>query len=287
MGNQQTKQNFEVLAETLLSKDFFGYPIVNFSLMPPGTNIELIKEAMMQIVRQNKVINDVSTTFNSGAINCLGLPYMEILIPDSDGQYYVYSSTNVNNYLFCTDGESLDVNEPNAIVNDKRFYMWNTTIFNNAIEPSGRFTSQKEFKFANSTLTQIMDLKAKVTPSSGGAYTTSTIVRNTIYVYYPNSFLYMLVDMKKREIYVMQSGNNENTGTTPLTPENMIYTQQLIKDSLPEDFAFVTTQLNNKTTVCVVASPNNPAVLMTDSLGNSYQLADRYYASALYEYFKN
>ena len=262
--------------------EYFGYPVVNFYLMPKGTNVNLIIKAMNKIVSEN----GLNTSFTGSPIECTGLPYMELLIPDGTGVYYVYSSTNADSYLFTTDASNLKIDNPYIITNPFRFYMWNATIFNLAVQPTNEFPSQKEFQYKNalnSTTVQKMELKATTVPNQAGAYTTSTVVRNTIYIYYPNSVLYSIVDTNTRKIYVMQTGNNQQTGTTPLTPENMIYTQQLIANSLPAGFVFLCNQLRINDTVLVVASPNSPAVLMQDSLGNSYQLADPEFASILYQ----
>lgn len=297
MGNKlSVKQESEKITEQLqtmttkfLSTDFLGYPISKFALMPPGTNVKLVAEAMVQIASENKEINGIDdTSFSGGPSDCVGLPYMELLIPDSTtGNYYVYSATNPDGYLFSTDANNLVTNNPEILTNPYRFYMWNTTIFNLAVQPTEQFPSEKEFPYTNGdkTMVQKMFLKATTVPNQNGAYTTSTIIRNTIYVYYPSSILYALVDNKAGDIYVMQSGNNQNTGTTPLTPENMIYTQQLIASTLPAGMVFLAVQLLDDQTVCIVSSPKKPAVLMQDSLGNSYQLADKYYAKSLYDSF--
>lgn len=269
----------------LLDSDYYGYPVVNFSLMPPGTDRKLIMEAMNLIILENKK-NGVSTSFSGAPSNCVGLPYMELLFPDGNtGNYYVYSVTNGSGNLFTTDANNLVIKNPGIITNSYRFYMWNTTIFDLAIEPTNEFPKEKYIPYNDSkkSIVQKMEMKATTVPNKNGAYTPSTVVRNTIYVYYPSSILYCLVDTQTGDIYVMQAGNNQNTGTTPLTPENMIYTQQLIADTIPDNMVFLSCQLINSQTVLVVSSPNNPATLMEDSLGNSYQLADKYFAKSLYE----
>lgn len=297
MGNKLSmKQETQKITEELqkmtgkfLSTDFLGYPIANFALMPPGTDIKLIAEGMLQIATENKKINNIdNTSFSGSPSNCVGLPYMELLIPDgTTGTYYVYSATNGNGYLYSTDANNLAINNPRIITNPYRFYMWNTIIFNLAVTPTEKFPEMKEFTYTNGdrTMVQKMELKATVVPNESGAYSISTVTRNTIYVYYPSSVLYALVDTTSGAIYVMQTGNNQNTGTTPLTPENMIYTQQLISSTLPSGMVFLAAQLTDNQTVCIVSSPNSPATLIQDSLGNSYQLADKYYAKCLYDSF--
>lgn len=260
-----------------------GYPIQNFWLMPKETDYDLIIEAMFKIAIENQSLNGISTSFSGSPIECLGLPYMELLIPDNTGLYYVYSSTNADSYLFTTDSSNLEIENTNIVPNPFRFYMWNSTIFNLAVQPTDEFPAEKTFKFVNGNYKQKMELKATTTIGSGEPYSTSTVNRNTIYIYYPNSILYCIIDTNQNKIYVMQTGNNQKTGLNPLTPENMIFTQQLIKGSLPEGLIFTCTQLGPTDTVLVVSSPESPATLMQDSLGNSYQLATPEYAKILYD----
>lgn len=265
----------------------YGYSLKNFYLMPATTNFALIVEAMTKIVEENKEMYHKSTSFSGSPYNSLGLPYMELLItsPESNGTYYVYSSTNGDNYSFTTDSSKLEYDAETTIPNPFRFYMWNSTIFNLAVEPTEQFPTEKTFKFKNalsSDIVQTMELKASTIPGTGEAYTVSTVNRNTIYIYYPSSVLYCLIDTVQRKIYVMQTGNNQKTGLHPLTPENMIFTQQLLTD-LPEGFIFTCTQIGNNDTVLVVSSPSSPAQLIQDSLGNSYQLAVPQYAKVLYD----
>jgi hypothetical protein len=277
------------------SRDLFGYPIANFALMQKGTDIRLIIQAMVAIVKENWTINHKTTSFNGSASNCVGFPYMELLYPDfaggdNDGQgytYYVYSATNHDGYPFTTDASNLVIKGKGVSLNPFRFYMWNTTIFNLAVEPTDEFPSEKYIPFTNGArgYNQKFDLKATVIPNQNGAYTTSTVKRNTIYVYEPSTVLYCLVDTNNKLIYVMQTGNNQSTGTTPLTPENMIYNQTLIADSLPQGLLFLCAQLTNTQTVLIVSSPARDATLMQDSIGNSYQLADPHYAKVLYDSF--
>lgn len=264
----------------------YGYSLENFYLMPPTTNVKLIAEAMAKIAKENKELYQKETTFSGAPYNSLGLPYMELLIPAGEGLYYVYSSTNADSYFFTTDSSKLQIDNDQILQNPFRFYMWNTTIFNLAVETTDEFPSEKTFKFKNaldSNIVQRMELKASTVVGSGDPYTVSTVNRNTIYVYYPSSILYCLIDTNTKQIYVMQTGNNQKTGLHPLTPENMIFTQQLLGDSLPEGFIFTSTQLGNNDTVLVVSSPLSPAQLIQDSLGNSYQLALPEYAKVLYD----
>lgn len=244
----------------------------------------MIIEAIDLIVLENKTKGIESTSFAASPSNCVDLPYMELLYPDPKTKdYYVYSATNPDGYMFTTDANNLDIKNSNVLTNPYRFYIWNSTIFNLAVETTEEFPKWKYIPYKNSkkSIVQKMELKA-TTNLNLNAYTPFTVVRNTIYVYYPSSFLYCLIDTQTDQIYVMQTGNNGSTGSTPLTSENMIYTQQLIASTLPDNMIFLFCQLLDKQTVLVVASPNKPATLIQDSLGNSYQLADRYFAKSLY-----
>lgn len=267
--------------------NIYGYDTLNFKLMPPNTNKRLIIEAMSSIVRENRA-NHITTSFSGSPENSLGLPYMELLIPDPAKQYYcVYSATNPSGNLFTTDPSLLKIENEETLQNGFRFYMWNATIFDLSVQPTKVFPNQKNFSFKNCgpNMVQKMILKAETIPNTAGPYIESRVIRNTIYIYYPSSFVYCLVDTNTWQIFVMQAGNNQLTGTTPLTPENMMYNQQLIASGLPTGFLFLSCQLTNDQTVLVVSSPRNPATLMQDAMGNTYQLADPYYGKVLYDNF--
>lgn len=292
MGNHHCRKNRNLicdLKEAFSNGEIYGYPISNLALMPPGTDILLILKAMSKIVKENKCINGIENTkFTGTQLYSSGIPYMELLIPDSNSEdFYVYSTTNNKGYMFTNDASLIEKRNPRAIENSFRFYMWDTTIFNLAVNPTDDFPEKKFFKYKNGNglPVQEMFLKAKTIAAQEEPYTTKEIIRNTIYIYYPNSAIYCLVDTINNRIYAMQTGNNQKTGTTPLTPENIMYTQQLI--TLPPGFLFLCTQLSGSETVLCVSSPGSPAVLMQDTIGNSYQLTDPFFAKPLYDSYKN
>ena len=274
MGNGQTNKN---------TKTIYGYPIYNFYLMPRNTNINLIIKAMSEIYTES----DSDITFSGSSENCYGLPYMELIIPNSSGTYYVYSTTNTDNYLFTTDSSKLVLENKNIETNSFRFYMWNNTIFNLSVTPTEEFPITKTFSFknVNNNIVQTMELKATVTPTNNqsNSYTISTVKRNTIYIYYPSTIIYCLVDSINKKIYVMQSGNNQKSSNNKLTPENMVNIETSL--NLPEGYLFLTCQIPNNETLVVLSTPKKPAEIIEDDLGNTYQLADKNYSKFLYSNF--
>lgn len=286
MGTSGSKiiKELQPMVSDLLSNDFLGYPISKFASMPPATDIKMIAKAMLKISNENKEINGINyTSFGGSSINLIDVPYMELLIPDdSNEKYYVYSSTNGDGRLFTTNSNELVIEDSRIFQNPFRFYVLNSIIFNLSVETTEQFPETKEFSFKNGTVKQQMELRAATVPSQDGAYVPTTISRNTIYVYYPGTTVYTLVDTKTSNIYVMQTGNNQKV-TNPLTYNNMINIQLTLSDTLPEGMLFLSSQIPDDQTVCVVSSPKYPAVLMQDVLGNSYQLADKEYAKCLYD----
>jgi len=259
--------------------DYYGFDTKNFYLMPPNTNKTMIMQALNDIVVENP-----NVSFNSSAVNCYNLPYIEFLYPENDGYYYVYSSSNGYGYLYTTNNTYL-VYDDNIKVNPFRFYMWGFSVFNLEIEPTINYPIEKNIKFkTKNNFYQKMFLKAKTSIDNNTfPYVETIVYRETVYVYYPSYMIYCLVDVKMEKIYIMQSGNNQLTKETPLTYSNMIFNLNYL--NLPPNFLFLTVQLNNTQTICVVSTLNEPAILIQDNMYNTYQFTNKKYSEFLYQQF--
>lgn len=274
------------------SLDYHCYDLNRFKLMPRGTDFELILNAMQSIVNDSSSMNSTTCFHTSNLYSC-GDPYMEIFFQDHKNNFqYIYSTSNSLNSLSVITKNQINSSDiPNDVLyNDDRFYMWDTTILSSVSQETDEYKSVIYVSISNSNLKQRLDLKAKISVGNQPIYQEIPVIRNTIYIYYPSSIIYSLVDSINKKIYIMQSGTNQvifpysgekRLSSHPLTPENMASIVKYL--NLPKGFSFMMNQLFDNSTLIVYSSIKKNAIIMQDNLRNTYQYLDVKYGQFLYD----
>lgn len=213
--------------------------------------------------------------------------YFELLIPDSvNGIYYDYVSVSNEQTTISTSDLYLEDIE-GVMVNDKRFNMFDMNVVAvQEFENTEEFPLYKYINFANpNDKTKKMDVKVKLLKlttlvvESEDYYVEKQVDRTSLFIYFPYTCVYLLIDSINKKIYCMQSLTN-NGDKEDVTPDNIIYLGN--KLTLPEGWLFTICNLSDK---CLMLSSNidHRAKVVNDSYGNSYQYVRNEEALFLYE----
>lgn len=233
------------------------------------------------------------TCFHNSNLYSIGEPYMEIFFQDHTYNFqYIYSTSNSINSLSTITRDQINSSSlPNDVLyNDDRFYMWDTTILSSVSQENDEYKSTIYVSIVNSDVKQRLDLKAKISVGNQPIYTDISVIRNTIYVYYPSTVIYSLVDSINKKIYVMQSGTNQvlfpysgnqRILSHPLTYNNMASITKYLK--LPVGMSFMMVKISDNSTLIVYSSSKNNAIIMQDNLRNTYQYVEERYGRFLYD----
>ena len=111
-------------------------------------------------------------------------------------------------------------------------------------------------------------------------YEIKEIYRMNNYIWYPGSMAYCLVDGNTGNIYIMQTVSNMNTDL-----HINAYNAEIISDLiiLKKNWKFLYFQVPNNETIVIVSTSLSPALLISDSLNNSYQFVNKEYNVFLYD----
>jgi len=253
--------------------------------MPQNVDRRKIMQTLNTIVNDDTK-NNISVDFTVGNFKNKNTQYMELLYPDpKTNNFYVYSPTNSEGLLFTSLLSNLDLTNENVLENGLRVYMWDTAIISESVVPTEEFEKTKYVPYNNdiNNIKCALDLKATVSMDTPPNYEVMNITRSNNYIWYPGTIVYCLVDGNSNSIYAMQSLNNTNTGSTPLSAYNAEYVSKLIE--LPTGWKFLCCQLSNEQTLVIYSSSKKTANLVIDSLSNSYQYVDPEYNEFLYNNF--
>lgn len=242
------------------------------------------KQKILNLMKQTIIENNslgLTTNFNISNIDSQSLPYIELLYPDYKTQtYYVYSSTNTDNYFYTVLGNELVVQESDVYKNEKRFYVWNYTIKSPNVVYTNEYPQYKYIPFKNANnVYQIQDLIATTPIISTATYQETTVERNTIYVYRSGTLAFFLIDTINKKIYAMQTAT---TATDPNITFEQLYLLNEKLLNVPSGWIYTYTQIADGSCLLVYATPNNPAYLVQDELGNSYQYVYPKYNEFIY-----
>lgn len=223
------------------------------------------------------ISNDMSLKKSTDAIRYA--PYFELLVPASSTQYNVYSNFDCQNTFNTNDSSQLVITDKSIQINDKRFWVMDQLVQLSGSAPSdvNAYVSVP-FK-SNENLKAVFKFTAQVTPSNGKPYTISEVTRQTIWIYKPQTPVYMLINTSNNtlNIYVMQSYTNQEL--KHLNQTNLPYLGSKLK--LPEGWIFAYMILDTETYLKVVSTET--AYLVQDDAKNSYQYLDPLYAPWLYQ----
>lgn len=232
-----------------------------------------------------------------------GNPYWEILYPDpKKGIFYDYVS--IENDVMSTSGSDYYIEDENSVVvNDKRAWMFDLSIVEKQeFDDTKEFPAEKYLYFknpnyvndgkntvpdanGNSPVLNLRSTLAKVTTlamnQAGGAYKETQVDRTSIFVYYPNTTLYLLVDTNTQKIYVMQTTSNRTQSGDEIYQTNYVYLKQ--KLSLPAGWMFAVAALKSNTPLLLISNADHRARVIQDDFSDSYQYVRPEEAPFLYE----
>ena len=208
-----------------------------------------------------------------------GNPYIEINYDRGDGTMYVYNSNYVKNQLCAGLYSQLNTGDDILSISDKRFYMMDLQIYAivDDINPDFLFYKQYEF-IENTNISEIFQKKGYSTYDST-LYFENTLHRQSVWVYYPSTIVYCLVQKNPLKIYAMQTYSNQYD--TSINPTNLSYLAE--KLILPDGWIYSYICLDKKTYLCVPTNTEGEAFAVTDNLYNTYQYIDETYAPWLYK----
>ena len=259
---------------------------------------------------------------NNFYLSYRNVPYLELQYLDSTStNLVIYSSTFFDNvtYLFSSLGTDLVLDTTNVIINGSRIYVWDECVVNNIQVGTDEFPMVKTYQFkpqyqsSQNTTTQIMK-KAATVPlgtSIPNYYNTTTVFRESIYIYHASSVIYLLIDSNdttnsttnmpytsRPKIYAMQTMSNlyftdinmDNlyllknqlelpAGEQPPNSGNIKYIP------LPDGFNFVVYTIPFDNCVYSVSTLSENAILISDGCNNSYQYLEPKYNQFLYDQF--
>jgi len=266
-----------------LKYDYYGFDLTTFKYMPNNVDKQKIMKSLEEIVRDNNK-QHIKTEFKTANLKNINAPYMELLYYEPQSKlYYVYSTTLENN-LFTYNSADIIINEQNVIINDKRKYMWDTAINSPSNIPTTKeFPLIKTFKYNNDYIGSELQMQLLTTVGVDvfvEQYEIKEIYRMNNYIWYPGSMAYCLVDGNTGNIYIMQTVSNMNTDL-----HINAYNAEIISDLiiLKKNWKFLYFQVPNNETIVIVSTSLSPALLISDSLNNSYQFVNKEYNVFLYD----
>ena len=211
------------------------------------------------------------------------LPYMELWVPTTSKNIYnVYTTFNNTNYFQTTGAGNIIIDNENVIINDRRRWMMDGIyqILDN-LPPNTPLTIQARFKNYPKIGCPLKWTAQKNLITGSNPYTIAKIFRRTVWVYEPVKPVYILVNFTNNipSIYVMQSLNLQKD--ISLSVNNVDYIGRFL--NLPKDWLWASIILERDTYLKVVS--DGEALVVEDSLGNTYEYLDPKYAPWLYEQY--
>ena len=264
------------------------------------------------------VPNDINYTITSNFNNSIrGTPYIEIVIKPTKTSTYaiVYNSVlnnlATNNFLTTTSNASELIMPPESFeyyallnVNDNRVYMCDNFLsYENkalALTPTNLY-----FKYKNSNgCIQVTSNRSQALPNINTTsnssqtqalpYTLQMVNENSIYYYYANQVVYLLIDYTNNlntsygfTIYIMQSYCNQVTKNVNMSNLNMLYDllidEQVVGSgkTLPSNWCYASYNIPNPELIQAVSA--GIIYKTRDGLSNAYVYLDPKYCNKLYE----
>jgi hypothetical protein len=235
-----------------------------------------------------------------------GISFFEILKFDPISKNHVVYSNDIKgsfqevlNRITTENSEDLDMNLSQMdILNDKRTWMMDLQVVyyddpERINEAPGENILYFPFKRAPTLKAAFNKVTTINAISTGGKnYTPFPIMRTNIWVYYPNTTVYLLIHVGTNEnkygfsVYAMQTFTRK---IYPMTTDVLYSLGNLLTDSsivgeanvLPENWLFSQIKLNSDQYMNVVSI--NKGIIINDGLKNTYNYVDPEYCDFVYE----
>ncbi len=221
----------------------------------------------------------VANTFGQSMGNT---PLLELVYftDETETTSYVYISYFIKNQLSTQMPDDLIINDDNIFLNTYRVFLMDNAIALNFIEPTEEYPNFKYFPFKNNTNISVtfQNLAIVNTTGTDPYQETSTIERITTWIWYPTSFIYLLVCPYPYKIYVMQ-----NYSSDMLSYGELVYLSPRLVN-LPPDWIYTYLNLEKNTYLFVTA--DRDAIVIKDDFGNSYQYIKEKDAQWLYDKYR-
>ena len=226
---------------------------------------------------------DQFTISNNISQSTKWMPYWEILYPDYANRiYHDYVSTE-NNIQTTNSNDIYLEKEGKIVVNDKRLYVVDMSIiFHDTAKISLQFPLCKLLQYKNpnysickdnpETLDLYVSLKKMTTLSmnqSSDSYTEKQVDRTSVFVYYPKTTIYLLINTIEKKIYCMQSMTNQEKKGLNTDQTNLVYLKN--KLTLPPGWMYSVCMMDKNTYLVLVSNKDHYAKVINDDLNDSYQ----------------
>ena len=214
-------------------------------------------------------------------------PYLELLYQDiSNNQYITYVSSNQEASSYSFLGSDLVYDAPNVLEESKRIFIYNESFIDKPtfnVDPNV-FPNVKYLRIENTNLYQMMSIgvATPIVEPPVPAYEVQIINRSSIYIYYPGEIIFVLIDSINKSIYAMQSYNLELDSNLN---ETSLYLMKEKLINIPFGFTYNLIKVPSNLCIIAVATISQPAIIMRDELGNSYQYLYSNYNPQIYNQF--
>ncbi len=241
----------------------------------PFQKLPQIQEMYSLSCQYNKELI-VANTFDQTMTNT---PMMEMLFftDETKTNSYVYISYFVKNQLSTQIPDDLIINDTNIFINTYRRFLMDNAIILDYMDYTEEWPADKYYSFKNNTnISMAFHNLGTVTSTGIEPYQeTSVVHRINAWVWYPTSFIYLLVCPEPYKIYIMQT----YTGDL-LSNQELVYLSSRMTN-LPSGWIYTYLNLEKDTYLFVTADLD--AIIVKDELDNSYQYIKEKDAQWLYD----
>lgn len=232
-----------------------------------------------------KVLNFVH--FSSGSIYLLNAynqtihnkPIMEIVYPDEIN--YLYSSYLVKDSIQTYQPNDLNINNESLIIRTNKHYLMDNAIVIHDYENEDmeNIELEKTFTFKqNNNFSMIFQYVGTLETKSSLPYQVNEIIgQKNIWIWYPNSMIYLLIIPYPYQIYIMQTYNDDKVELKELP-----YLSNRLE--LPDEWLYVSMNLDKDMYLFVTS--NMDTTILYDDLSNSYQYIKEDDANWLYDKYR-
>ena len=207
-------------------------------------------------------------------------PFIELLYPYGS-DYIVYNSSFVQNQANTMLSSYLNITDEPFHRVDQKQLMYDLNIYCKYTQSEISNPIQKKYNFINNDkIGVVFDYLGVLQINAQDYYQENFVFRNNTYLYYPMTFIYLLISQNPYKIYIMQSLYLNNT---KVTSSNSLF---LLSNDLvlPEGWTYCYLQLHNLTYLTVPS--NGKALVISDNLSNGYMCIPEKAAPWLYAKYK-
>lgn len=213
---------------------------------------------------------------NSFDQTMLNTAFIENLYFYKDNKAYIYNPYFTKNQINTQVSTDLIYND-SPVINKNRAWLMDNNIWVNNLKGTIDFPKFKYYNFSNNQNISVayqLICSSFAYPESSFYEISGIVERINVWIYYPNSIVYLLIDSNNKKIFAMQSY------TTNLVNYNeLIYLSNKLK--LPNNWIYAYINLDNDKYLLLTS--NEDAEVIKDDLYNAYQYVKHSDAPFLYK----